>query len=139
MPDWPRQARGGPHAERKDVHRKAFEIMDKSIISGSLDRIRGRYLSELDIRMERLVELRARIDDDLSVENAWTEIGFLAHKLAGTSATLGFQDLGDTASLLDNRISSRREREEGRRELVEAVDQLLSHMRTARSRGDACS
>lgn len=104
--------------------------MDTFFTSSSFDRIRNRFLVELDKRFLEMVELRAKIEDGVSPsEQVWTEIGQLAHKLAGTSATLGFRDLGDRASLLDEAISSRSVGEH--LELLDAVDELLFHMKLA--------
>ena len=108
--------------------------MDKSLISCSLEGIRDRYLVELESRTHELVKLRAKVDDSVSSsEEAWDAIGFLAHKLAGTSATLGFQDLGDAASFLDEMILSGPEFKAEPSEVVKSIDELLSHMMAAQS------
>lgn len=110
--------------------------MGTSEISSSLERIRKRYLEELKTRTCELVELRAKIDDNVAPpQEVWINIKFLSHKLAGTSATLGFLALGNAASSLDEMMSSRSAIEHERSELLKSVDELLSHMVAAQSAG----
>jgi len=104
----------------------------KFVILDSLERVRNHYLLELDIRTHELTELRAKIGGEVTPpEEVWTSIGFLAHKLAGTSATLGFQDVGDAASILDEMLPSGSELKAERSEIVKSIDELLSQMMAA--------
>lgn len=103
--------------------------MNDPSISYSLAKIRNRYLLKLDAQTRELVNLRAMVEERVSPPpEVLTAIGYLAHKLAGTSATLGFRDLGKTASILDELILCDAERQDMRRELLKVIDELLMQM-----------
>lgn len=84
---------------------------NESRLSDGLRRVRARFVDELKNRHSRLTNLRADLDPDLSNDEvckaAMTEIGQIAHKIAGTAATLGFPELGAQASAIDDVVIKR--------------------------------
>lgn len=77
--------------------------MDDGISSG-LSRIRARFIAGMHEQSTRLETLKLRLHDAPDDDDALREVGQIAHKIAGTAATLGFQDLGALASQIDDSI-----------------------------------
>ncbi len=79
-------------------------MTESSSVQIRLDRIKLRFLSLLD---ERLDELELQIDDiklPVRREYALSRIQSEAHKIAGTAAIVGFCDLGQIAAAVDTSI-----------------------------------
>lgn len=101
-----------------------------SLTSG-LAKIRIRFLDELKPRLEELTILRAQAEHADSAETSMTQIGFIAHKLAGTAATLGFPDLGQAAAELDDVVTFELGHRNSRSDVLHRADDLLAAMHSA--------
>ncbi|MFX0543827.1 Hpt domain-containing protein [Roseovarius sp. S4756] len=80
---------------------------DLITFSTGLLRIRTRFVDELDEKRLRLAELRLQIQGQAPSHAALKEIGQICHKIAGTALTLGFPDLGASASAIDGAIDQK--------------------------------
>ena len=70
----------------------------------SLSRIRARFVNELQDRVVRLDELKEHLAKIPTDRIALNEVGQIAHKIAGTAATLGFPNLGSLATETEDYI-----------------------------------
>lgn len=73
-----------------------------AILSEGLARVRRRFVEELGPRRDRLVMLREEGEQTKWAQEQVTSIGRIAHKIAGTAATVGFEKLGAIAAELDD-------------------------------------
>lgn len=73
-------------------------------VSSGLARVRARFVDELQGRRARIGMLRADLDHAAQPMGALTGIRQIAHKIAGTAATLGFPDLGALAAEIDDTV-----------------------------------
>ncbi|RKF14189.1 hypothetical protein D6850_13595 [Roseovarius spongiae] len=80
------------------------EQMKQDALSVGLVRVRARFLDELHGRFDRIDELRLQFGNDRCDHAALREIGEIAHKIAGTAATLGFPKLGESATVIDDLV-----------------------------------
>ncbi|MFX0547546.1 Hpt domain-containing protein [Roseovarius sp. S1116L3] len=80
--------------------------MSTDPLSSGLERVRQRFLETLRDRFNRVVRLRAKVAEEVDVQDSLCEIGKICHKIAGTAATLGFPDLGSNAAEIDDLIMS---------------------------------
>lgn len=81
------------------------------------------------MRFSRVATLRADLDRVPLPDGPMMEIGRIAHKIAGTAATLGFPDLGRTAAEIDDRITRRiTVGQPPDRDLVARIDTMLAMM-----------
>lgn len=66
--------------------------------------VRDRFISLLDERLDELDILREQIAQDVKHADAFAQIQFITHKIAGTASTLGFPEIGQEASNTENTI-----------------------------------
>lgn len=76
-------------------------MMDATLSEG-LARVRKRFIEELGPRRDRLVLLREEGEQTKWAQEQVTSIGRIAHTIAGTAATVGFEKLGTLAAELDD-------------------------------------
>lgn len=101
-------------------------------LSQGLARVRARFLGELEGRAARVYALRAALDAPATADEALVEIGRIAHKIAGTAATLGFPDLGTAAAAIDEAASRHADpAAPPASALAPEVDRLLNAMQAA--------
>jgi chemotaxis protein histidine kinase CheA len=82
--------------------------------SEAMDRIRLRFLTQLDEHVARLLDLGASIgsgidsgfDSGSPISAALSQVRFRAHKILGTAATLGFDQLGRLAAICEKDMES---------------------------------
>jgi HPt (histidine-containing phosphotransfer) domain-containing protein len=70
-----------------------------------LARAEALFLSLAESRLALLEAARARLLAGQAPHDALTEIGGLAHKIAGTAATLGYADMGRTAAEVERLVA----------------------------------
>ncbi len=78
--------------------------MSEDLLTEGLTRVRLRFLDSLCGCISRTTHLRAQLTKRIEVKDSLSEIGQICHKIAGTAATLGFPELGATASKIDDFI-----------------------------------
>lgn len=76
-------------------------------MSDGLARVRARFVEELQERFRRVQELRLHLEQHPSSTEPLTGIGQIAHKIAGTAATLGFPELGSISAQVDDAVAAR--------------------------------
>jgi len=76
-------------------------MMDATLSEG-LARVRKRFIEELGPRRDSLALLRDEGEKTKWAQEHVTSIGRIAHKIAGTAATVGFAKLGTLAAELDD-------------------------------------
>lgn len=87
----PDTSRRAPEPERDDVMRA----------------IRLRFIDSVHARLMKFEELKQVFHADPASIAPLSEIGALAHKIAGVAETLGFADIGKLAGWVDGEISTR--------------------------------
>ena len=105
--------------------------MKDHIIASALARDRTKFLEELPKSLHELQALRRQVELGVSLKDASGEIGLIAHRLSGTAATLGFQDLGAAASGLEALTTRRTSPDILPDDLLPHLDRLLGLMQTA--------
>ncbi len=76
------------------------------VLQDHLKVVRDRFVGLLDERLDELEDMRERIDLDSNRGEAFEQIQFIAHKIAGTAGILGFESLGKQARVAENAIIS---------------------------------
>lgn len=66
--------------------------------------VRTRYIDLLEERMDSLEVLRDQISQQDKIDEALHQTRFIAHKISGTAATLGFTEIGQLAANTENTI-----------------------------------
>jgi HPt (histidine-containing phosphotransfer) domain-containing protein len=66
--------------------------------------IRRSFIRSLEPRIVRLRELLPASANAYGTPEARAEIQSIAHKLAGSCASFGFQDIGDAAMMLEDKL-----------------------------------
>lgn len=102
--------------------------MSDDTLTMGLARVRARFVTELRERFRRIGQLRHQLEGHVGNHEALREIGEISHKLAGTAATLGFPELGKSATLVDDLILSNPGVVIADGELLEHIDKLHAIM-----------
>lgn len=76
-------------------------------LSIGLERVRVRFLGELIERTRLIDKAYSRMNSEGLAGNAIEEICAVAHKIAGTAGTLGFEQLGMQAAKTEDMIRKR--------------------------------
>ena len=100
-------------------------------MESALAGVRLRFLNELVPRSLELRRLQEQISENVNCTGSTIDVGILAHKLAGTAATLGFRELGEAAADLDELIAQHPGSETIRCDLLKKIDKLLRLMQDA--------
>ena len=74
------------------------------VLQDHLKAVRDRFTKLLDERLDELEDMRDRIELDANRAEAYENIQFIAHKIAGTAGILGYADLGSQAKTAENAI-----------------------------------
>ena len=77
-------------------------IMMDATLSEGLARVRKRFVAELRPRRDTLALLREEGEQTKWAQEQVMSVGRIAHKIAGTAATVGFAKLGAIAAELDD-------------------------------------
>ena len=80
---------------------------DKSaILQAGLAKIKDRFISSLDGRIEDFCSLSERLEDPATEESACLDIRAEAHKLHGICGSVGFPRMGALAAQLEQHVDS---------------------------------
>lgn len=100
-------------------------------IASALDKVRARFINELPRYSHELTMLRTQVEHGVLLREASTEICLIAHRMAGTAATLGFPEIGSAAARLEEAVSRRSHAETGPADLLTLMDGLQEMIRNA--------
>lgn len=77
-----------------------------AVLQAGLARIRERFISSLDERIEEFCSLSERLEDPATEESACMEIRAQAHKLHGICGSVGQPRMGALAAQLEQHIDT---------------------------------
>ncbi|SFT01388.1 Hpt domain-containing protein [Sulfitobacter marinus] len=77
--------------------------MNANFLAG-LEKLREKFLAELSQRNASLKDAFSRLTAEDADENAIEDISWIAHKVSGSAATLGFKELGEQAARTERLI-----------------------------------
>lgn len=102
----------------------------KDAAPNPLARAEALFLTLAESRLAALESARARVLSGQSPQDALTEIGGIAHKIAGTAATLGYAALGRNAAEVERMIALGATAPEILPELEQLLDTLAGLVET---------
>jgi chemotaxis protein histidine kinase CheA len=77
--------------------------MNGDFLAG-MEKVRGRFLTELSGRKQSLDDAFSRLIAEDADDGAIDDISWIAHKVSGSAATLGFKELGGQAARTERMI-----------------------------------
>jgi HPt (histidine-containing phosphotransfer) domain-containing protein len=82
------------------------EVDKSAVLQAGLAKIRERFISSLDGRIEEFCALLERLENPQTEESACMEIRAQAHKLHGICGSVGFPRMGALAAQLEQHVDS---------------------------------
>ncbi len=80
-----------------------MNLSSADILQKQMETMRHRFITVLDEHLDKLDIYREQIKEDAKSEDAFAQVQFIAHKVAGTASTLGFIEIGRDASRAENK------------------------------------
>ena len=100
-------------------------------LSDKLLEIRGKFVSSLPEREERLSALHTKLTAGTCTATDMDELRFIVHKIHGLAGTLGFNALGSFAANLENDVNAAIEKGGYSSALCDGVTSLIGHVQDA--------
>ncbi|WP_069298648.1 Hpt domain-containing protein [Neptunicoccus sediminis] len=100
-------------------------------LSDKLLEIRGKFVSSLPERKERLTALHEKLTAGTCTASDMDELRFIVHKIHGLAGTLGFATLGSFAANLEKEVNTAIEKGGYSSTLCDGVTTLSGHVQDA--------
>lgn len=113
----------------KDNSVSIVDIQQK--LAQTVRHTRQRFVADLCVKIDELEKLQGQLQDDPHNGEALARLSFISHRFSGLAATVGFSELGDCASQIEQAVSDFEASQRLTQPMTERIEMLLDLMEDA--------
>ncbi|WP_085847242.1 Hpt domain-containing protein [Pacificibacter marinus] len=96
-----------------------------------IEGMREKFIADICVKLHEIETLQSELTKVAGRGDALRALSFIAHRLSGVAATVGFRDLGDCASAVEAEIMAQDKSPSDLSLLSARIDDLLDHIEDA--------